>query len=377
MRTIAIDGNEANITDRVGVNFYAFEILRGLHKLQDNWKDRLTFIVYLKDEPLQDMPKELVGSWEYRVLSGKGLWILTRLMPWLWLNKDNVSLLFSPSHYTIPFSVVPRVCSIMDLGYLKFTGQFEKKVFWQLKYWSAISVLVSKHIIAISRATKEDIVRQYPFASKKTSVIHLGFDRTKFNTKVPANDVRRIKEKYHIVDDYVLYLGTLKPSKNIERVIEAFGQIGDKYPNLKLVIAGKKGWLFDEIFKTVNKCGISDKVVFTDYFPDEDKPALLSGAKMLVSPSLFEGFGLHVLEAMACGTPVVVSDICSYPEIVGEAGLMVDPYEVSSIREGLEKILNMTEKQYNDLVAKGISQAGKFSWEDTSLKTLKLLEEQL
>ena len=377
MKTIAIDGNEANIPNRVGVNVYAYEIMRGLHKLQDTWKDEYRFIIFLKEKPLPGLPREVKNTWEYRVLPGRGLWILTRLMPYLFFTKDKPNLLFSPSHYTVPFSPIPRVCSIMDLGYLKFSGQFKKIVFWQLKYWSAISIRVSKYIIAISKATRDDIVRHYPFASEKIIVTLLGFDSKKFNSQVSSNDVRRICDKYHIVDDYILYLSTLKPSKNIGGLLEAFAKINDRELNIKLIIAGKKGWMYEQIFKKVQTLGLTERVVFTDFVPEEDKPALMAGAKVLVCPSFWEGFGMIALEAMAVGTPVVVSDIASFPEVVGKAGILVNPKDPTSIATGIEKVLNMPEKQYNELVARGAAQAKKFSWEKVAKQTLEVFRKAI
>ena len=376
---IGIDGNEANIERRVGVNQYAFEILWGLYKLQDNIKINYKFIVYLKNKPLNDLPKEN-NNWKYKIIPGKGLWIITKLMPWLLFTKDKPKVLFSPSHYTVPISTVPRVCSIMDLGYLNSSEQFEKFTFWQLKYWTAISILVSKYVIAISNATKDDIVRHYPFASKKIRVTHLAYDAKRFNTKMSEKDVRRVKEKYSIVDDYILLLGTLKPSKNIEGLLEAYASISNfqfpisKGKKVKLVIAGKKGWMFDSIFKRVKDLNLEKDVIFTDFIEERDKPALLKGAKVFVSPSFWEGFGLHALEAMACGVPCVVANVGSFPEIVGKAGILVNPYDVKSIADGIAKVLKMPKESYNMMVEGSLEQAKKFSWEETAKKTFEVIE---
>ncbi|MFC1710102.1 glycosyltransferase family 4 protein [Patescibacteria group bacterium] len=370
---IGIDGNEANIENRAGVNHYAYEILWGLYKLQDTNNGRHKFIVYLKDLPRKDLPKEK-DNWSYMVLPGRKLWIITKLMPHLLTNKEKIDVLYSPSHYTVPFSLLPRVCSIMDLGYLKFSEQFNKTTFWQLKYWSAISIYVSKYVIAISNATKKDIVRHYPSARKKVKVTHLAYDKKRFNTNVGDNDVRRIKSKYHIVDDYVLFLSTLKPSKNLEGLMIAFSGLRDKFPTLKLIIAGKKGWMYEEIFNKVKELGIEDNVIFTGYFDEEDKPALYKGAKVIAAPSFWEGFGLHVLESMACGTPAVVGDVGSIPEVVGDAGVLVDPESTDSIQDGLEGVLSMDEKGYNKLVDRGIKKAISYSWDKTAKKTLNILE---
>lgn len=370
---IGIDGNEANIERRVGVNEYAFQVLWNLWKLQGEWGGEHCLIVYLKEKPLPDMPKE-TGNFKYKIISGGGMWILTRLMPDLFFGKPKPDIFFSPSHYTTPFAPMPRIISIMDLGYLKFSGQFTKMVFWQLKWWTAISIFVSKRIIAISNATKVDIVRHYSFAKGRIYVTPLAYDKDKFNLSTSGEDVRRIKNKYSIVDDYVLFLSTLKPSKNVEGLIEAFGKIHGEFSKIKLVIAGKKGWMYETIYKKAEDLGLNDKIVFTDYFPEEDRAALVAGAKLYALPSFWEGFGIEVLNAMACGVPVVVSNVGSLPEVAGGAGIYVDPSSTDSIAEGLKKVLSMNKTDYNMLVEKGFRQAAKFSWEKTARETLKILE---
>ena len=373
---IGIDGNEANIEKRVGVNVYAFELLRSIRELQKKGAVNHKLIVFLKRPPLDDMPKEM-QNFKYKVIPGQGAWILAKLMPHLWRNLEKLDLFFSPSHYIPPIAYQPRACSIMDLGYLKFMGQFRKYDFWQLKYWSAISIFLSKVVFAISENTKKDIVLRYPFAAKKVVVTPLAYDKELFNVHVPKEDIKRVKERYTIVDDYILFLSTLKPSKNVEGLIKAFNSITDSFPNTKLVIAGKKGWLYDSIFEEVNKFGLGDKIIFTDFISEEDKPALIAGAKVFCLPSFWEGFGLDVLNAMACGVPVVVSNSGSLPEVAGDAGIYVDPNSSESISEGIGKVLSMNNVEYNKLVEKGLEQVKKFSWEKTALKTIEALEKMI
>ena len=371
---IGIDGNEANIEKRVGVNQYGFELLWALWKLQGEWGRKHNLIVYLKENPLKDMPPE-TKNFKYKVIPGGGMWILSRLVPNLFFDVPKPDVFFSPSHYTAPFAPMPRIISIMDLGYLKFSGQFTKKVFWQLKWWSATSIFVSKRIITISNATKADIVRHYPHAKRKIYVTYLGYDKDKFYQSIPMEDMRRVKKKYSIVTDYILFLSTLKPSKNVEGLIEAFSKVANEYPKVKLVIAGKKGWLYQSIFKKAEELGLNDKIVFTDYVSEEDKPALYKGARVFVSPSVWEGFGLDALNAMACGVPVVASNVGSLPEVVGKAGMLVDPYSSDSIAGGLRNVLSATKSKYNGIVETGLKQAAGFSWEKTARQTLKIIEE--
>lgn len=376
---IGIDGNEANVKQRVGVNVYAFELLCALYKLQKEWGKEHQLIVYLKNPPLSDLPKE-TANFKYKIIPGGGVWILTKLMPYLFLAKEKPDILFSPNHYLPPLAPLPRICSIMDLGYLKFSGQFKKRDYWQLTLWSAISIFISKYVIAISKSARSEIVRHYPFASKKTFVTYLAYDASRFHNHISKEDVRRIREKYSIVGDYILFLSTLKPSKNIESLIEAFSNIKYQVSRLnggqagiKLVIAGKKGWLYDSIFAKVRNLKLEKQVIFTDFVPEADKPALIAGAKVFCLPSYWEGFGLDVLNAMACGVPVVVSNVASLPEVAGRAGILVNPYQVESLVGGLKKVLFASKEEYNRLVRLGLEQVKQFSWEKTARETLKII----
>ncbi|MEK7112609.1 MAG: glycosyltransferase family 1 protein [Patescibacteria group bacterium] len=370
---IGIDGNEANIENKVGVNQYGFELLWALAKVQDEWENRHKLIVYLREKPRSDLPGE-TKHFRYKVIPGSGLWIVTRLLPDLFFGRPKPDIFFSPSHYIPPLSPVPTVCSIMDVGYLEFSGQFKKYDFWQLKFWSAYSIYISKAVIAISNSTKEDIVRHYSFASKKTFVTLLAYDKDRFNQLIDPADVRRVLNRYSIVNDYVLYLSTLKPSKNVEGLLTAWKEVKKSFPDHKLVIAGKKGWLYGSIFGKVKELGLTKDVIFTDYVREEDKPGLIRGAKLFVLPSFWEGFGLDALNALACGVPAVVSNVGSLPEVAGAAGILVDPYSINSIAEGILKVLSMPKRQYNTLVERGLEQANKFSWEKTARETLQILE---
>lgn len=375
---IGIDGNEANevrsdIGERVGVNQYTFEILWGLYRLSKQRKKN-DFIIYLKNAPKRDLPKESL-FWQYKVIRGGGLWVVRRLMPTLW-RSPKPDVLFSPSHYLPPLKFIPSVCTVHDLGYLKFSEHLKKFDFWQLKYWTAISISISKYIIAVSQATKEDIVRHYPFASKKIVVVHHGYDKIRFNNKISPNDVRRVKKKYGI-GDYILFLSTLKPSKNIEGLLEAYKLLVGNRPKTTLVIAGKKGWMYESIFQKIRTLNLSKNVIFTDFVSEKDKPALIFGAKVFVLPSYWEGFGMDIVNAMACGTPVVVSNLASLPEVAGKAGVYVNPYKPDDIARGIRKVLTMSSKEYNMLVKSGLNQASKFSWQKAAKETLEVLEKTI
>jgi len=372
---IGIDGNEANVEQRVGVNTYAFEILWGLYKLQDNEsKKRANFTIYLKHPPRSDLPKEEV-FWKYKQLPPQKFWVATQLMPHLYKTKSKPDIFFAPSHYLPPFCPMPAVCSIMDLGYLEFSDQFKAKDYWQLKLWSARSMHVANKIFSISNTTKNEIVRHYVFARNKVVVTPLGYDKSTYNLTRPQQDVRRVISKYNLSNNYILFLSTLKPSKNVVGLLESWAEIQEKFPDTKLVIAGKKGWLFEDIFKSVKNLDLEERVIFTDYVPEKDKEALIKGARVFTLPSFWEGFGLDVVSSMASGVPVIVSDRGSLPEVVGKAGIIIDPDKTNDLSMALQKVLNMSSSSYNNLSKLGLQEAKKFSWEKAATITLSVLEE--
>jgi len=368
---IGIDGNEANIKRRVGSNQYAFELLHGLYRL-NNQQNNNKYVIFIKDAPLPDLPKEN-EYWKYRVLPGKGMWVLTTLQKYLIFNNQ-LDVFFTPTHYLPFITRCPKVCVIHDLGYLNFSGQFKKFDFWQLKYWTAISLYVSKYIITFSEFTKKDIVRHYPGVSRKPYVVYHGFRSDVYSTKISADVVRRIKNKYNIVGKYILFLGTLKPSKNIEGLVAAYATIKRNKLNYRLVIAGKKGWLYDSIFKKTEDLGLKDEIIFTDYIDDKDKPALIRGAKLFVIPSFWEGFGMDIITSYACGVPVVGSSVASISEIGGDVLIPCNPESVESIAESIEKVLKMNPKEYNILSQKCVERSKSFSWDRSAAETLEVLK---
>lgn len=370
---IAIDGNEANTKTRVGVHQYAFEIITNIYRLNENSNTKNVFTIYLKDKPLRDLPKEN-EYWKYEVLATRRVWILTKFMPHLLKHLEH-DVLFVPSHYTPPISRIPVVCTIHDLGYLNFSGQFKLYDFWQLKWWTAISLYISKYIISVSKATQKDIVRHYGRGiSKKTQVVYHGLDHTKYNLNITNAKINSTREKYSIPINYILSLGTLKPSKNVEGVIKAFAKIAKFDDAVSLVVSGKKGWLYESIYDLVKKLNLEEKVVFTGFIKEDDKPAILSGARLLISPSFWEGFGMHILESYACGTPAVVSPVASMPEVAGDFAIYVDPLDIDDISHKTENVLKLNEEEYNKLSLKCVKHASHFTWEKSARDTLKVLK---
>jgi glycosyltransferase involved in cell wall biosynthesis len=185
-----------------------------------------------------------------------------------------------------------------------------------------------------------------------------------------------IRTKYHIQQPFILSVGTVQPRKNYERLIQALAQLHQRGYTIDLVIAGGKGWLDNPIYETVQQTGMEQYVHFIGFVDDEDLPALYSAAECFAFPSLYEGFGLPVLEAMACGTPVVTSNVSSLPEVAGDAALLVDPYDTLAIVQAIRSILDDTVLR-SQLVDKGYHQVGHFSWIESARKLRQIYNDML
>jgi len=237
-------------------------------------------------------------------------------------------------------------------------------------------------IIAVSKATKEDLIKKIGIKPEKISVAYEGYDREKFKIQKSKIKIDQTIKKYNLIyHNYFLFVGTVQPRKNLERLIKAFScwllAVGKKSQKRianseKLVIAGSKGWLSDSIYKLPKELGIEEQVKFLGYVPEKHLPALYSGAIALTFPSLFEGFGLPILEAQACGCAVLTSKASSMPEVAGEGAVFVDPYSIDDIVEGMRKLNNQDMR--GKLIKAGFMNIKRFSWEECAKETLKVLE---
>lgn len=228
-------------------------------------------------------------------------------------------------------------------------------------------------LIAVSEFTEGEILRLFPQYSHKIAVIHEAASPV-FQKITDSHEIFELRQKFGLPDRFALFVGTLEPRKNVARLIEAFSEVSDRIGDLKLVIAGGKGWLYDEIFATVQKLHLENRIIFPGYIPFGSLPALYSSAEFFCYPSLYEGFGLPVLEAMACGTPVLTSMRSSMSEVAGDAALMADPEDVGSIADGFLKLA--TDKTLrNNLAEKGLRRAEDFSWRKCAIKTLDIYQE--
>lgn len=371
---IGIDGNEANVEKKVGISEYAFELLLQFSKFNPpTVGNNVKFVVYLKEQPREELPKESI-NWRYQIVGPKKLWTQVGLPLNLFLHKPRPDVFFSTTHYAPRFSPMPTAVAVMDLSYLYFPHLFKYSDLYQLKQWTGYSVKHAKKVFTISRASKNDIITAYNVSEEKVVVTYPGV-KAAVEVESQKIDMDAIRKQYGIKAEYILFVGTLQPRKNIVRLVEAFSLLKSKKENknLQLVIVGKKGWLYDDILKAPSKFHVKDDVLFLDFIGDEELPSLYKNALFFILPSLYEGFGLPVLEAMINECPVIISNVSSLPEAGGDAALYVDPENVKDIAEKMGTLLSNPVLR-EDLIQKGLKQVKKFSWEKTAKQTLSVLQ---
>jgi len=361
--TIGIDGNEANVACKVGVSVYTSNLL---HYFKSQSGENLQFIIYLRKPPLPDMPASS-SFFKYEIVWGPLLWSQFFLPFHLWLYKlrgNSLNSFFSPAHYIPRWCPFKTVVTIHDLSYLYFPAEFLKKDLYQLKNWTKYSLQHATKIIAVSKTTKKDIMHEYHMPDEKVTVIYNGYNhrQTSSSSPLPKNNF-----------PYFLYIGTLQPRKNLNVLIAAFSQFHKTHPNYKLILAGKKGWLYESIFKQAEQLNMQESIVFPGFVTDEEKDSLYTHAAAFILPSLYEGFGIPLLEAMAHGCPVISSFSSSLPEVGGEACLYFDPKNSADLVEKMT-FLTTNVEMTKDLIRKGKKRIESFSWNETGKNTLHILQ---
>jgi glycosyltransferase involved in cell wall biosynthesis len=286
------------------------------------------------------------------------------LQPWA-LHRAKVDLLHSPAFVGPLASACPFVVTIHDLSFLFFPQGFRTLNRSYLRIFTRISVSRARRVIAVSESTKRDLVQHYGLPPARIDVVHNGVDGS--FEPLPADQVDTFRKKRGLPERFILFVGTLEPRKNVVRLVEAYARLPKERPPLMLV--GGKGWLYDEIFARVEALNLSSEVHFVGYVPAEELPFWYNAAVLFAYPSLYEGFGLPPLEAMACGTAVVASTSSSLPEVIGQAGLLVDPADTEALAASMEQVLSGKGIQ-EQMQAAGLAQAQSFSWEKTAQRTV-------
>jgi glycosyltransferase involved in cell wall biosynthesis len=236
------------------------------------------------------------------------------------------------------------------------------------------SVRFADKVIFVSHSTLQDCIARFGLRGP-ASVIHLGKSQA-FHPGLDSAEVQRLRDKYGLQGDFILYVGTIEPRKNLSRLVSAFASVSVAFPGLKLAIIGMKGWMYGDLMETIHAFNLESRIVFTGFIPEAEKPFLFAGARVFAYPSLYEGFGIPVLEALACGIPTLTSNVSSLPEVAGDAAILVDPMNVQDISLGLKRLLS-DESLRDRLRALSLAQAARFTWAKTAAETLRAYEDVL
>ncbi len=357
----------AAVHRRAGLGRYAESLARALLPLMG---DELAFFFNREAgiEPLTGMegaPARTVDlgykPWRMLVWLGQlGRIGYNRLLP-------GATLFHATEHLLLPLRDVPTVLTVHDLIFRRYPAHHKRLNRWYLNATMPLFCRRAGHIIAVSEQTKRDVVAAYGIPAGKVNVIYEAAD-PRFQPQSAAA-ITAARSRFGLPDRYVLFVGTIEPRKNLGRVLAAFEQLHAERLTDALVIVGKRGWLYDDFFARLEASPAKQAVIFPGFVPDANLPAVYAGAQALAFPSEFEGFGLPVLEAMACGAPVVCSSTSSLPEVAGEAAVLVDPLDQEALTDGLRRIL-ANPALADDLRARGLAQAAHFSWERAAEETL-------
>jgi glycosyltransferase involved in cell wall biosynthesis len=274
-----------------------------------------------------------------------------------------------------PLSPCPVVVSLHDLSFEHLPETFKWCSRNQLRMTVRRSARNASLVIALSDYARNDIVDTYGLLPEKVIAIPLAA-AAHFRPITNDEELQRVRQTYGIEGEYILSVGAIQPRKNLSRLVAAYSRLHRAKPkgNLpKLVLAGKCAWLYEETLRTIKELRLSDSVILTGYVPEHDLPALYSGALCFIYPSYFEGFGLPPLEAMKCGVPVIVGNRTSLPEVVGDAGLLVDPFDEEALAAAMDEVINDPHLRA-ELSVKGLARAKLFDWRETARKTLAVYQ---
>jgi glycosyltransferase involved in cell wall biosynthesis len=374
---VGLDAHLLSLTQTyraAGINGYIFEVLNRLPALAPG-NPPLEFVAYLR-EPTYRAPAGLRverSGWDTTNPWRRIAWEQSALAA----ASRELDLLHGMAFATPLAAACPTVVTVHDLSFLRFPQAFRRTNRVYLSTLTRISTRSATRVIAGSESTRRDVIELCRVPPERVVTVPYGVSEA--FAPASAAEAAEFRRRKGLPDQFILFLGTLEPRKNITRLIEAYAALraregADSAP--KLVIAGGKGWFYENLFSRVTDLGLSDAVIFPGYVPGEELAWWYRSASMFVFPSLFEGFGLPVLEALACGTPTITSNVSSLPEVAGDAALLVDPHDTEALAAAMTRLLREPELRAR-LSQAGIGQAMQFPWSRTAAETVAVYREAL
>lgn len=363
---IGIDASRANREKKTGVEWYSYHLIEALKKIDTENRYFLYSEGKLKND-LGDLP----SKWQSKILKWPPKFLWTQIcLSWEMLFKAP-DLLFIPSHVIPLIHPKKTITTIHDLGFRRFPQAYSKFQQWYLNWSVKFALKHAFKIIVPSQFTKDELIKIYNAAPEQITVIPLSYNT---KTYYPITDQEKITQtlsRYQIKKPYLLYVGRLEEKKNVAFLLDVFKNLSLANNNLSLVLAGGRGYGYEKIQEKIKECDLGDQIVQLDWTGENDLPCLYSGAEIFVFPSLYEGFGIPLLEAMACGTPVVASNIASIPEISGGAALLAKVNNVDDFAQKISEVLE-NDNLKEILRQKGLARVKNFSWQNCAEKTLNL-----
>lgn len=362
---IAIDIREAG-HEKTGKGWYTYNLVHELLKLDHENE----YVLYT------DAEKHPLGNFKnakVKVIKAKSIqWHLKALKD---IKAEKAEVFFAPTSYIIP-ALAPKnlktIITIHDLVAFLFPNTHSAKAVLIERLTLKKAIKKARSILVVSENTKKDLLKKFQYPTDKIFLTPCAPSEF-FREAIDEKELEKLKKKYQLPENFILAVGTLEPRKNFPNLIKSFVIIKRKYPDYKLVIVGKKGWKFKQIEEALKQYNLQNDVIFPGYLDDQELHKMYAIAKVFVFPSLYEGFGIPPLEAMASGCPVVSSNVASMPEVIGQAGLLIDPKNALKMADAIISLFE-NEQVRNMMIERGRVQADKFSWKKSAEKTLEVIK---
>lgn len=354
---------------RAGIHQYIYQLLSHLPRFGED----LAFTVYANQTA--ELPQSPNLRFAHTRLPAERP--LARIL-WeqlLWppaLLKEQADLLHSMAFVTPFYHPCPAVVTVYDLSFIHYPERYPAFRRFYLNSQTRRSCRSARRVVAISESGRQDVHHLYDVPLDRIDVVQPGV--ADLYCKRPSSEVEAFRRREQLPEQFLLHVGTLQPRKNLLVLLEALAQL--KRPDLLLVLIGGKGWYYDEIFARVKALNLEDQVRFTGYVADEALPLWYNAATIFVFPSLYEGFGMPVLEAIACGTPVIAADTSSIPEVVGGAARLFDPHDIGTLAQHIQTMLDNPDEM-DSMRLRGLDQAQQFSWANSAQQMITVYERAL
>ncbi|MDM8529425.1 glycosyltransferase family 1 protein [Anaerolineales bacterium HSG24] len=353
-----------------GISWYIFNLLQSLPQVEDD----LHFTAFLHDRAfLGDGLQTEFSRWSTQRPAMRILW--EQLIQPSALCRVKADLYHAMAFVSPILLPCPSVVTVYDLSFLRFPETFRPINRYYLRYLTALSVRRAKAVITISESTRQDVINLLGKPANQVHTVYCGVDDS--FRPLPLAEVAQFKQQQNLPDCFIPYVGTSETGKNLCGLTPAYGQLYQlDQTTPPLIVAGGKGWYYQAVFALVAELGLQERVKFPGYVPQTQLPLWYNAASLFVYPSLFEGFGLPVLEAMSCGTPVVTSNVSSLPEVVGQAGVLINPDNPSQLAHTMHLILTQPDLQQT-MRARGLQQAAQFRWDKAAQETVAIYQKTI